>query len=543
MSHDNPVVPSEGASYSPEDGELVHDDELLSSQVDSGPPPEPMSLRSRRTVRLGSRVGEILVGRYQVERSISRTPREIVLLARHLELGQRVVLRHLTLEATASLEAVQRFQRGARRAREMRSEHAERIVDFGRLESGAPYRASELPLGPSLAEVLRVRGALPVTEVVDLVVAACEPVAEAHASGVIHRVLCTSAIYVERRPDGSPLVRVLDFGVTDPLEPDPASQEATTITSAATMTASLPYASPEQIRSPGFVDARSDVWAFGAILYELLAGAPLFQADNPLSLLAMIAADAPTPLGIVRGDVPAELEALILSCLEKDPDARPRSVVDLALALAPFGTQDADVASARVARIVNRTTRPPALPSSAPRPPSSMRPSMLMRTRQPRTPPPPPPQSVTVAESKAHGITMLAVGAALGVGAAVVTALVTRPAATPVVVSAPEPAQKIAVPVAAPVALTPAPVPVASVAPAAAPTPLAPPAPVAPRVRQVADEQPAAPRPAAPPTRPAIAQRTASSPRSAAAAEARSSEQKPTVTATADAKDLFSGLE
>src|SRR5262249_54354658 len=161
---------------------------------------------------------------------------------------------------------------------------AERVVDFGRLESGAPYRATEMPLGPSLSEVLRVRGSLPVQEAVDLVVTACEPVAEAHASGIIHRGLSPTCIFIERRADSSQLVRVLDFGVADPLEPDWMSQEDTLITSA-TMTASIPYASPEQIRNASLVDARSDVWALGAILYELLAGTPVFHADNPISLL------------------------------------------------------------------------------------------------------------------------------------------------------------------------------------------------------------------------------------------------------------------
>jgi eukaryotic-like serine/threonine-protein kinase len=476
-------------------------------ESDTGfPPVAPLQStmpRPRRSSRLSTRAaGEILVGRYQVERVVSRTAREVVLQARHLELGQRVMVRHLTLEASASPEAVQRFQRGARRARELRSEHAERIVDFGRLESGAPYRASELPLGPSLAEILRVRGALPPAEAVDLVVGACEPIAEAHAAGMIHRSLSTACIFVERRADESALVRVLDFGVADPLEPDWMSQEETAVTSAK-LTESLPYASPEQVRSSALVDARSDVWALGAILYELLAGEPLFQADGPLPLLAMISADAPTPLDMLRRDIPAELEAIVMSCLEKDPEARPRSVVELALALAPFGTGEAQPAAARVARVVTRTTRPPAFPSATTSlPPFSSRPSALMRTRPPR---PAATQAVTVQESNARSFTMLAVGAALGVGAAVATALLTRPAAP---VAATEGAAPKVVQQAAPVAVA----PVASAALPAAPAPVQP-APL-PRVRRVS-----APRPAA------------------------DDERAANQTATANAKDLFSGLE
>src|SRR4029077_2933762 len=115
----------------------------------------------------GASEGDVLVGRYRVERVISRTPHEVVLEATHLDLGPRVLLRHLSTLASSSPEAVARFQRGARKAREMRSEHAERVVDFGRLDSGSPYRAVELPRGPSLAEIIRVRGALPIAEAGD----------------------------------------------------------------------------------------------------------------------------------------------------------------------------------------------------------------------------------------------------------------------------------------------------------------------------------------------------------------------------------------
>jgi serine/threonine protein kinase len=238
---------------SDDDGEQVRDDELLgSAEAESQPSP---SVRlsapriSQRMPRLATGAGvasegDILVNRYRVERVISRSGHEVVLEASHLDLGQRVILRHLSPLASASPEAVARFQRGARKAREMRSEHAERVVDFGRLESGAPYRAVELPRGPSLSEILRVRGALPVSEAVDIVLTACEPVAEAHSTGIIHRSLSTANVFVERRWDGTPLIRVLDFGVSDPLEPDWVNGDELAVPGAGANPDSLRFAAP-----------------------------------------------------------------------------------------------------------------------------------------------------------------------------------------------------------------------------------------------------------------------------------------------------------
>ena len=518
---------------SDDDGEHVNEDELF-GENESRPNAAPRFSSPRLSQALprlslsgdAPVEGQILVNRYRVERVISRTPHEVVYEASHLDLGQRVLLRHLTVLASSSPEAVARFQRGARKAREMRSEHAERVVDFGRLDSGSPYRAVELPHGPSLAEILRVRGALPISEAVDIVITACEPVAEAHAAGVIHRCLGTSNIFVERRSDGTPLVRVLDFGVTDPLEPDWVTAEDLTATGTGMSVEALRYASPEQIRSPTSVDARTDVWALGAILYELVAGAPLFQAEGALTLLAMIAADAPTPLGLLRTDVPAELEQLVLSCLEKDPNARPRSVVEVVLALTPYASTDAQPAAARVARIVMRTTRPPPLPLHGPSAPSMQAPPLSSTRALVRSTPPPRPIEPPVATSSdRRSFAMLFAGAAIGLGAALLA-----PRLAPAPVQRPAPMAMATAPTLAPVVTAPTVVPLAA-APAAVPvvaTALVP----APKPAPL----PAAPRAVA---RPAAASTTARpAPREAAEPAKPKAETK-----TASADELFSGVD
>jgi serine/threonine-protein kinase len=567
MSHDDRVD-----AFNPEDGDIVDDDELLSgSRPDASGRPDAYPTRAPRASERVSRPpsrdpleGEILAGRYQVERLVARTAHEVLLHARHLELGQRVSLRYLTPEAARSPEAVARFQRGARQARELRSENAERVLDFGRLEARNPYRASELPNGPSVAEIVRVRGALPVTEAVGIVMAACEPVAEAHAMGMVHRSLNPFNIYIERRPDGSPLVRVLDFGVADPLEPDWGDD--TSVRGPSATSESLPYAAPEQIRSPGRVDARVDVWALGVILYELLAGARLFQADSPLSLLAMISADSPTPLHVLRSDVPPDLETIVLACLEKDPEGRPRSVVDLVLALVAFASPEAQPAAARVARIVTRTTRPPPFPSLAPHSfvPPSRNPGALVHTPAPSRAAS---QMFTVNAPETRGWGMLFAGAGIGVCAALLTTILMRPA-TPVVTNAdaPKAAARLEPTSSPAVALAPvAPAPsLPLAAPTTLPAPASPPGPAAPVIgaqspsTAVLTAPPAAPAAVAaaptaaaptPPVRPPAARPRVHMPSSAQvapkpdanakkASDDERSEPKPTAAA-----DLFSGMD
>jgi serine/threonine-protein kinase len=360
------------AGEAPDEHASVQDDELLIGEAGGGGADgrrfSSVTRSSRRAAAVheaGVRPGDTLAHKYVVEQVIGRSGPEMVVIARHLELDQRVRVRYLSPEASTSPEAVARFQRGARKAREMRSEHAERIVDFGKLETGSPYRVSELPNGPSLEEIIRVRGALPIDEAVDIVVQACEAVGEAHGSSVIHRSLCTSNVFVERRADGSLVVKILDFGVAATLDLSPSGDSVFGGGPGANEGA-LGFASPEQIRNPGAVDARADVWALGAILYELLTGVRVFEAETPLTLLAMIAADQPAPIQWIRPELPEALEAIVLSCLEKDPEARPRSVVELASALAAFGSGAAPAVASRVARMAMRTSKPPPLPSTGP---------------------------------------------------------------------------------------------------------------------------------------------------------------------------------
>jgi serine/threonine-protein kinase len=152
--------------------------------------------------------------------------------------------------------------------------------------------------------------------------------------GIVHRDLKPSNLFLTRRNDGSPLVKVLDFGISKAFQQ--AALEGT-LTTSRTLIGSPMYMSPEQIRDPKAVDARSDIWSMGIILHQLLTGKPAFSADSLPGVCAAIAADPPASTRERRSDVPEALERVIQKCLDKRPEARFQSVESLCAALAPFG--------------------------------------------------------------------------------------------------------------------------------------------------------------------------------------------------------------
>jgi eukaryotic-like serine/threonine-protein kinase len=438
-----------------DDNEDVRDEELFfddatdwgSTEWRPGQPKISRSISSRppkSSRRMsGFSEGDVLACKYRVERLVSSNGMTGVLHARHEEAEQRVVLKYLLPDVCTFPDIVARFLRGARAALQIRSEHAARILDVGRLESGAPYFAMEYLRGWALSEVIRVRGPLPVPDAVDYVVQACEAVAEAHVLGFAHRNLNMSTVLLTRRPDHSALIKVLDFGASDSLVVDPYGDDSPMVDPKAFLE-SLPYTSPEQIRNTTDIDARADVWAMGTILHELLAGSPLYRGDTAPALMAMIVADPALPITGMRPDVPPHLEAVILRCVEKDRNARFSNVAELALALRPFAADDGLPAVDRISRMVGRGTRSPlhshtrALVHLPPPP----------RVRTPLPPPPPKKRTrerlIPIALATIGILGGAAVGAIVGLKASREVPAPSSPltsqafAATPAAVSAPK---------------------------------------------------------------------------------------------------------
>jgi serine/threonine-protein kinase len=265
----------------------------------------------------------------------------VVVSARHLQLGQVVAIKLLTLPPDEDRrdEAIARFLHEAQAAAKLQSDHVVRIYDVGQLENGLPFMVMELLSGTDLGSMLDKRGALPEREAVDLVLQACAGVAEAHRMGIVHRDLKPSNLFVTTRSDGLPLLKVLDFGISKQLT-DPGSGEAVpTFTNTRTLMGSPNYMSPEQIRDARRVDGRTDVWALGIILQELVTDAPVFRGESFPGICAAIVADAPMPVRTMAPDVSATLETVIARCLEKDPQRRFQSIAELVGALAALGSR------------------------------------------------------------------------------------------------------------------------------------------------------------------------------------------------------------
>ncbi len=270
-------------------------------------------------------VGSVIGGRFRVDEILGAGGMGIVVAATHTELGHRVAIKLLRDEMVQSPTIVERFLREARSVAGLRTEHVCRVSDVGRLDSGAPYIVMERLDGVDLQRAV-AKQALPSTTAVEYVLQACVALAEAHAAGIIHRDLKPANLFVTRRLDGGPLVKVLDFGIAKAL-----AETGAHLTHQSAM-GSPGYMSPEQIQSARDVDVRTDLWSLGVTLYQLLSARMPFPGATQTEIAVRVATDPPDPL-----DVPPGLHEVVWKCLEKSPVRRYASVGELMTALVPFG--------------------------------------------------------------------------------------------------------------------------------------------------------------------------------------------------------------
>lgn len=304
------------------------------------------------------KAGDILLGKYRVEQLLGMGSMGVVVAAVHMGLGQRVAMKFMLQSNANPQQQYERFVREARAAGRLKSPHVTKVLDVGTLETGTPYLVMEHLEGRDLGSLLGHSGPLPIPDAVEYLLQTCEAIGEAHAAGIIHRDIKPTNLFLTLNPNGSPCVKVLDFGISKIQDAD------LKLTKDAEALGSPLYMSPEQIDASRNVDARSDVWALGVTLYELLSGMTPFAADGIVQVCNRVFRGEPTPIGEFRADIPAALEAVICRCFEKERDRRWPNVAQLAAALAPFATAHAGEYVERVAAILGvkaEASRPTAL--------------------------------------------------------------------------------------------------------------------------------------------------------------------------------------
>jgi serine/threonine-protein kinase len=299
-------------------------------------------------------LGELVEGRYLVTAVLGRGGMAVVLAAHDELLGRDVALKLLLPEMMASREIFERFCNEARALACLESRHVVKVLDFNVLSqpqasAGLPFMVLELLRGQDLFSYANEQGTLLPGRVVRLALEACDGLAAAHAAGIIHRDLKPENLFVHVEPDGSEVLKVLDFGVA-------RARGARVLTGTQSGVGSPGYMAPEQVEGSRQVDARSDIWALGVVMYELLAQQPAFPGDTPHSLCLQILTAPIAPLAELRPDLPAALVYVVERCLERDPDGRFANVAELAEALAPLDDWSPDSEATRARRRLEAAT-------------------------------------------------------------------------------------------------------------------------------------------------------------------------------------------
>lgn len=293
--------------------------------------------------------GAVIDEKYRVERVLGQGGMGMVVAARHLAVGHLVAIKFPLAAIATRPDAAVRILGEARASMVLRSEHVARVFDVGVHPQAGPFLVMEYLSGQDLAAHVATRGSLATDLALGYILQACEALSEAHAHRIIHRDFKPSNLFLLQSADGSPLIKVIDFGLAKRLEP------ADTIgnTASGAVLGSPLFMAPEQMRGEVGLDARTDIWAIGATLFAVLIGNPPFPGRNLVAVYDRILAGPPR-LRDARPDLSPELEAAVQRCLSPLRSERFHSVADLAEALALAGPPQGVESAARVRRIHER---------------------------------------------------------------------------------------------------------------------------------------------------------------------------------------------
>lgn len=270
-------------------------------------------------------IGAVFSEKYRLEEKLGAGGMCDVYRARHIAIGKEVAVKVLRPELAADPKVVERFEREARAASLVHHPNAITLMDYGTATGNTPFMVMELIVGATLRELLKRHGAMPVERVTGIVNQACAALEAAHSVGVIHRDIKPENILVTEY-DGRDWVQVVDFGIAK-IQEDVNRRAA--LTGANLIIGTPRYMAPEQAEERP-VDARSDIYSLGVVVYEMLAGVPPFAGSTATQLLIAHAVEPPPPLMNHRPDLPPEVAAVVMRALDKDPARRPQSALDFA---------------------------------------------------------------------------------------------------------------------------------------------------------------------------------------------------------------------
>ncbi len=264
------------------------------------------------------------LGQYTLKGKIGEGGVGSVYLAEHAMLQRPTALKLLRPDAMTA-ENLKRFEREVQLMSRLRHPNTVQVYDYGRTPEGVFYYVMEYLDGVTLAEVIELAGPLPPARAIHIFSGIANALEEAHAIGLVHRDLKPLNVMLCRSENRSDVVKVLDFGlVKDVHTPDELQLTAPQLVSG-----TPPYIAPERLRNPRHVDARCDLYSLGGVMYNLLSGLPVFAGSSAMEICAKVLEEDPPPLTSVADDIPAELAALVMQCLARDPEARPHDAREI----------------------------------------------------------------------------------------------------------------------------------------------------------------------------------------------------------------------
>lgn len=267
--------------------------------------------------------GVVVDGKYTILRSLGRGGTGTVYEAQHTMIGHRVALKIVNADRAQRPETLVRFQREAQICGSIRHPNVGQIYDVG-THDGKPYMVLELHEGQSLASVL-AESVLPIPAIMEIALQVLSALAAVHDAGVVHRDVKPDNAMLVRALNGDIVVKLVDFGISKLVTVDIRER---TLTREGSILGSPDYMAPEQLRGHE-VDARTDLYGVGVLLYEAVTGATPFDAENLSDLMAAVLRDSVLPPRELRADCPAELEALILKALSREPHDRFQSAAEM----------------------------------------------------------------------------------------------------------------------------------------------------------------------------------------------------------------------